>query len=214
MSRFVKQVLDFLLSAVFILVLSPLLACLALAVWLSLGRPILFRDVRAGYKGRPFTLLKYRTMSTSRDVRGQLFPDEKRLTKFGQFLRRFSLDELPQLWNVCKGEMSLVGPRPLFLKYLERYTRKQACRLDVKPGITGWAQVNGRNALSWEDRFRLDVWYVDHWSLGLDARIIFRTILKAFGGEGISQTGHATMPEFLGGPEQIGQNEENVCLRS
>lgn len=214
MRRFVKRGLDFLLASIFLLVLAPLLACLAVAVGLSMGSPVLFRDGRTGYKGRPFTLLKYRTMKATRDSEGRLLPDEQRLTKFGQRLRRYSLDEIPQLWNVCKGEMSLVGPRPLFMRYLERYTPEQARRHDVKPGITGWAQVNGRNALGWEDRFQMDVWYVDHWSLGLDARIILKTILKVLRGEGISQRGHATMPEFLGSPRQNGQHEENVCLRS
>jgi sugar transferase EpsL len=214
MSRFVKEILDFLMATVFLLLLTPLLACLTLAVWLSMGTPVVFRDVRSGYKGRPFTLVKFRTMNSLRDGHGQLLPDEQRLTNIGRLLRRFSLDEIPQLWNVCSGDMSLVGPRPLFVRYLERYTPEQARRFEVKPGITGWAQVNGRNALSWEDRFRMDVWYVDHWSLSLDARIIFTTILKVLRGEGISQSGHATMPEFLGSPQRNGQHEENVCVRS
>jgi sugar transferase EpsL len=213
MTRFVKQALDFVMATVLLLLLLPLLAGLALAVWLSLGWPVLFRDVRAGYKCRPFTLLKYRTMNSLRDAHGQLLPDEQRLTKFGGFLRRFSLDEIPQFWNVCKGDMSFVGPRPLFMKYRERYTPEQARRHQVKPGITGWAQVNGRNALNWDDRFRMDVWYVDHWSLSLDARIIFRTIVKVLRGEGISQSGHATMPEFPGNPQSNGQHEENICVR-
>jgi sugar transferase EpsL len=198
MSRFVKQFFDSLVSTTALLLFAPLLACLAVAVRLSLGSPVLFRHVRPGYKGRPFMLLKYRTMDSTCDAQGCLLPDEQRLTRFGQLLRRFSLDEIPQLWNVWKGEMSLVGPRPLLMEYLPRYTPEQARRHDVKPGITGWAQVNGRNALSWEERFRLDVWYVNHWSLSLDAKIILQTIRKVFLGEGISQSGHATMPEFLG----------------
>jgi sugar transferase EpsL len=214
MSRLIKQAIDFLSAAALLLFLSPLLACLGVAVWLSMGTPVLFGDVRAGYKGKPFMLVKYRTMNSLCDAHGQLLPDEQRLTRLGRVLRRFSLDEIPQFWNVCKGEMSLVGPRPLFVRYLERYAPEQARRHDVKPGITGWAQINGRNALNWEDRFRMDVWYVDHGSLGLDARIIFSTILKVLRGEGISQTGHATMPEFRGSPQQNGQHEENVCLRS
>jgi sugar transferase EpsL len=214
MSRFIKQAFDFLIAALLLVLLAPVLAGLAMAVWVSMGSPVLFRDLRAGYKGRAFTLVKYRTMNSLCDAHGQLLPDERRLTRFGEFLRRFSLDEIPQFWNVCKGEMSLVGPRPLFMRYLERYTPEQARRHEVKPGITGWAQVNGRNELQWEDRFRMDVWYVDHWSLGLDARIIGRTILKVLRGEGISQSGHATMPEFPGSSLQNGQHEENVCLRS
>ncbi len=198
MSRLVKQSLDFLVATVALLLLAPLLACLALAVRLGMGSPVLFRDVRPGYKGKPFVLLKFRTMDLTRDSRGHLLPDEQRLTKLGQFLRHFSLDEIPQLWNVWNGEMSLVGPRPLLMEYLGRYTPEQARRHDVKPGMTGWAQVNGRNALSWEERFRLDVWYVDHWSLGLDIRIILRTIRKVLLREGVSQSGHATMPKFLG----------------
>jgi sugar transferase EpsL len=198
MSRLVKRCFDFLFATVVLLLLTPVLVCLALAVRLRTGSPVLFRHLRPGLKGKPFMLIKFRTMNSACDGQGRFLPDARRLTKFGLFLRRFSLDELPQLWNVWKGEMSLVGPRPLLMEYLERYTPEQARRHEVKPGITGWAQINGRNALSWEDRFRLDVWYVEHWSLGLDARIILQTVRKVLLREGISQSGHATMPEFLG----------------
>jgi sugar transferase EpsL len=197
-SRLIKRCLDFGAASLALLLLTPVLACLGAAVRLTMGSPVLFRQIRAGYKGRPFTLLKYRTMNAIRDTHGRLLPDSQRLTRFGQLLRRFSLDEIPQLWNVWKGEMSLVGPRPLLLEYLERYTPEQARRHDTKPGITGWAQVNGRNTLSWEERFRLDVWYADHWSLSLDFWIILKTIRKVLLREGISQSGYATMPEFLG----------------
>jgi len=190
--------MDILVAAMVLLLLAPLLACVALLVRLQMDSPVFFRQFRPGYRGKPFTLLKFRTMNSARDGQGRLLPDEERLTKLGALLRRYSLDELPQLWNVLKGEMSLVGPRPLLMQYLERYTPEQARRHDVKPGLTGWAQVNGRNALSWEEKFRLDVWYVDHWSLGLDARILAMTIRKIVLREGIAQSGHATTPEFTG----------------
>jgi sugar transferase EpsL len=198
MSRLVKRCFDFLVATVALLLLAPLLACLAVVVRLNMGSPILFRQLRPGLKGKPFMLLKFRTMSSARGSQGHLLPDEQRLTSFGQFLRRFSLDELPQLWNVWLGEMSLVGPRPLLMEYLGRYSPEQARRHDVRPGITGWAQVNGRNALNWEDRFRLDIWYVDHWSLGLDAKIIWKTVGKILHRDGISQPGYATAEEFVG----------------
>jgi lipopolysaccharide/colanic/teichoic acid biosynthesis glycosyltransferase len=174
------------------------MATIALSIWLSMGPLVLFRQKRAGYKGCIFTLLKFRTMQEMRDTERQLLPDKDRLTKVGILLRRFSLDELPQFWNVWKGEMSLVGPRPLLVDYLPRYSPEQARRHEVKPGVTGWAQVNGRNALSWDERFELDVWYVDNRSLGLDTRILWKTIRKVFQREGISLDGHATMPEFTG----------------
>jgi lipopolysaccharide/colanic/teichoic acid biosynthesis glycosyltransferase/glycosyltransferase involved in cell wall biosynthesis len=197
-SRVIKRVFDVVVSTLTLLLLMPLLACLAVAVRLTMGGPVLFRQIRPGYRAKPFTLLKLRTMTSACDSRGNPLSDEKRLTRLGRMLRRFSLDEIPQLWNVWKGEMSLVGPRPLLMHYLGRYSAEQARRHDVTPGITGWAQVHGRNALSWEERFRLDVWYVDHWSLGLDARIILKTFRKVLQREGISQSGHATMPEFQG----------------
>ncbi len=163
-----------------------------------MGRPIFFKQARPGLYGKPFVLYKFRTMLDLRDQTGKMLPDERRLTSFGRWLRSTSLDELPVLFNVLKGDMSLVGPRPLLMEYLDRYTTEQARRHEVKPGITGWAQINGRNAISWEEKFALDVWYVDNWSLLLDFRIIFLTILKVLKHEGISADGHVTMPEFKG----------------
>jgi lipopolysaccharide/colanic/teichoic acid biosynthesis glycosyltransferase len=196
--RWGKRSLDLLALLAVSPVVLPVVIVVALLVRLQMGRPVFFRQVRPGYKTKPFTLLKFRTMNVARDDQGRLLPDEKRLTKFGRLLRRCSVDELPQLWNVLKGEMSLVGPRPLLMQYLDRYTLEQARRHEVKPGVTGWAQVNGRNALGWEERFQLDVWYVDHRSFSLDLKIIARTLAKVFLREGISQSGHATMPEFIG----------------
>ena len=169
---------------------------IALAIRITMGSPVIFRQVRPGLHGRPFVIYKFRTMLDLRDEKGNLLPDEKRLTRLGKFLRRFSLDELPELWNVVKGDMSLVGPRPLLMEYLPLYTPEQARRHEVKPGLTGWAQINGRNALSWEEKFKLDVWYVDNLSFWLDMKIIFLTIWKVLKGEGISAPGHATMPKF------------------
>jgi|SRR5271168_3026942 len=206
MSLLVKRASDLLLASVVSLVLAPLIGIVALAVWCTMGAPVLFRQIRPGYNAKPFELLKFRTMADSRDAGGRFLPDHQRLAAPGRLLRRFSLDELPQLWNVLKGEMSLVGPRPLFVQYLERYSPEQMRRHDMKPGITGWAQVNGRNAVSWEERFRLDVWYVDHWSLGLDCRIFLKTILNVLLQQGISHDGHVTMPEFMG---KIGPAREN-----
>ena len=171
---------------------------IALLVRLKLGSPVLFRQVRPGHHGKPFVLYKFRTMSDDRDENGNLLPDAARLTSLGRFLRSTSVDELPALFNVLKGDMSIVGPRPLLMQYLDRYTPEQARRHEVKPGITGWAQVNGRNAISWEEKFRLDVWYVDNWSLALDLRIILMTVLKVVRREGISAKDDATMPEFMG----------------
>lgn len=178
--------------------LSPVLLIIALLVRFKHGSPILFRQQRPGLDGKPFTLYKFRTMTDARDAEGNLLPDAERLTSFGRFLRRTSLDELPELINVLKGDMSLVGPRPLLMRYLELYTPEQARRHEVRPGITGWAQINGRNAVSWEEKFRLDVWYVDNVSLWLDLKILFLTAWKVLKKEGISQDGHATMPEFTG----------------
>jgi len=193
-----KRVFDLALALPALLLLAPLLLVIALLVRLKLGAPVLFRQPRSGLHGKPFTLYKFRTMTGVRDAEGNLLPDAERLTPFGRFLRRTSLDELPELWNVLRGEMSLVGPRPLLMQYLDRYTPEQARRHEVRPGITGWAQVNGRNALSWEEKFALDVWYVDHHSLWLDLRILALTVLKVLSREGISQPGQATMEEFLG----------------
>lgn len=198
-----KRFFDVIVAALGLVLFSPLLVILALLVWAFQGRPILFRQVRPGYKGRPFTIYKFRTMTDRRDADGNLLPDAERLTPFGRFLRSTSLDDLPQLINVLRGEMSLVGPRPLLMQYLERYSPEQMRRHDVVPGITGWAQVNGRNALSWEEKFRLDVWYVDHWSFWLDMKILLLTLWKVLKREGISQPGHVTMEEFKGNKNHV-----------
>ncbi len=184
------------------------LGAASLSVWLALGRPILFRQQRPGRHGRIFQLLKFRTMTDARDAQGKLFPDAQRLTPFGRWLRSTSLDELPELVNVLKGEMSLVGPRPLLVQYLPRYTPEQARRHEVPPGLTGWAQVNGRNALSWDEKFRLDVWYVDHRSVWLDLRILALTAWKVLRRDGINAAGEATMPEFMGSERPLSEAEE------
>jgi sugar transferase EpsL len=202
-----KRALDLAMTLPGLLVLSPFLGLIGLAVWIAHGRPILFRQVRPGYHGRPFTLLKFRTMRSQRSAQGEMLPDEDRLTSLGSLLRSFSLDELPELWNVLRGDMSLVGPRPLLMRYLDRYTPEQARRHDVVPGITGWAQVHGRNAVSWEDKFELDVWYVDHLSLALDLRILLLTAWKVITREGISQPGRATAEEFMGAPGASEQDQ-------
>lgn len=181
-----------------LIVTAPLGLAVAIAIRCSLGSPVLFRQVRPGLGGRPFTLMKFRTMRDTQDENGVLLQDDQRLTPLGRLLRTLSIDELPQLWNVLRGEMSLVGPRPLLTQYLDRYTPKQARRHEVLPGITGWAQVNGRNAISWEQKFALDVWYVDHWSIPLDLTILLKSIAEVLRREGINPRGHATMPEFLG----------------
>lgn len=193
-----KRLLDLILACIGLLILSPALLLIVFLVFIYHGRPILFRQRRGGYRGNPFEVYKFRTMIEKRDRQGNLLPDEQRLTQLGRFLRSTSLDELPEFINVLKGEMSLVGPRPLFYHYKERYSPEQARRHDVLPGITGWAQINGRNALTWEDKFRLDIWYVDHWSLWLDLKILALTLWKVLSREGISQPGHATAEEFLG----------------
>jgi lipopolysaccharide/colanic/teichoic acid biosynthesis glycosyltransferase len=193
-----KRTLDALVASAGLVVLAPLLGLTALAVRLSIGSPVLFRQTRPGLHGRPFTLLKFRTMRDAQDSHGNPLPDEARLTHLGAFLRSTSLDELPELWNVLRGEMSLVGPRPLLMEYLPLYTPEQARRHEVRPGITGWAQVNGRNAISWEEKFRLDVWYVDHRTLRLDLKILLLTLKQVFRREGISQQGHVTMERFRG----------------
>jgi len=198
MARFLKRLIDVLTSTLLLILLSPLLLALALLVRLKLGRPVLFTQERPGRHGELFKLHKFRTMRDLYDNTGSPLPDQERLTHFGRWLRASSLDELPELFNVLKGEMSLVGPRPLLTAYLARYTPEQARRHEVLPGITGWAQVNGRNALTWEEKFRLDVWYVDHQSLWLDIRILLMTLWKAVKREGISAPGSATAPEFMG----------------
>lgn len=194
----VKRILDFSVASLMLIVLSPLLLIIAWRIRRTMRVSPLFRQMRPGLSGKPFDMLKFRTMTDDRDQDGRLLPDEQRLTSFGRFLRSTSLDELPELWNVVKGDMSLVGPRPLLMQYLPRYSPQQARRHEVRPGITGWAQINGRNAISWEQKFALDVWYVDHWSLMLDLRILFLTVWKTIRREGISAADHATMPEFMG----------------
>ena len=193
-----KRALDLALLLVALPVIAPLLAVVAVWVRLKLGSPVLFRQQRPGLHGRPFTIFKFRTMTAARDARGSLLPDAQRLTPLGRFLRAASLDELPEFFNVLRGEMSVVGPRPLLIQYLDRYTPEQARRHEVLPGITGWAQVNGRNTLTWEEKFELDVWYVDHQSLQLDCKIILLTLFKIVKREGISHPGQATMQEFMG----------------
>ncbi len=202
MNLFFKRFLDLLGSFILLVILLPVLLVIFLLVWLFLGWPVIFSQERPGLHSRLFRLYKFRTMRDLRDEQGNLLPDEQRLTRFGRFLRSSSLDELPEFFNVLKGEMSLVGPRPLLVQYLERYTPEQARRHEVLPGITGWAQVNGRNALSWEEKFALDVWYVDHRSFWLDIRILFMTLAKVFKREGISAAGSATAPEFMGTKEK------------
>jgi sugar transferase EpsL len=193
-----KRVFDILIASILLILLLLPLFVLAAVIRFKLGAPILFSQIRPGLNGRPFKLYKFRTMTNALDADGKLLTDEDRLTPFGQLLRRTSLDELPELWNVLRGDMSLVGPRPLLMEYLPLYTQEQSRRHAVRPGITGWAQVNGRNLLSWDERFILDVWYVDHHSILLDIKILFITSKKVLKREGISAKGEATMPKFKG----------------
>lgn len=193
-----KRALDLSLSATALVLLSPVLACLALMVRRRLGSQVLFSQVRPGLHGKPFRMYKFRTMTDARDATGNLLPDSERLTDFGKWLRASSLDELPELINVLRGEMSLVGPRPLLMEYLPLYSPEQARRHDARPGITGWAQINGRNAISWEQKFALDTWYVEHESVWLDIRILALTVWRVLRREGISAAGEATMPKFTG----------------
>lgn len=202
-----KKVFDRTLSPLILIALSPLMAGIALLLWATMGRPVLFRQKRAGFNGRTFQIIKFRTMMNKLDARGRELPDEMRLTAVGRFLRATSLDELPELYNVFRGEMSLVGPRPLLARYVERYSAEQARRHDAMPGITGWAQINGRNDLTWEEKFALDVWYVDHASVWLDLKIILKTAVVVFGGKGVSAPGHATMPRF---DEQAARQRDNA----
>jgi sugar transferase EpsL len=208
----VKRLFDLVVSLIGLLLCAPLMIVIAIVIRVTMGYPIFLRQQRPGLHGRPFTLYKFRTMTDARDAQGNLLPDASRLTSFGCFLRQTSLDELPELFNVLKGDMSLVGPRPLLMQYLDRYTSEQMRRHEAKPGITGWAQVNGRNAITWEQKFALDVWYVEHWSLWLDLRIIALTVWKILKREGISRPGQATAEEFLGCVQQQGQ--VNVISRS
>lgn len=194
----IKRLMDIVSSLSGLLLLGPAILLLALLVRVKLGSPVLFRQVRPGIDGKAFEMAKFRTMTDARDAQGELLPDEDRLTGFGQFLRSSSLDELPELWNVLKGDMSLVGPRPLLMEYLPLYSRRQARRHEVRPGVTGWAQINGRNALSWEEKFELDVWYVENRTLWLDIKIIFLTVWKVVKRDDISQDGEATMTRFTG----------------
>jgi len=193
-----KRVFDIIVSGILLVLLAPVLAVLALLVRWQLGSPVLFRQTRPGKDAKPFEMLKFRTMRDVRDRHGRPLPDAERLTPFGRFLRATSLDELPELWNVLKGDMSLVGPRPLLVEYLPLYSAEQARRHEVRPGITGWAQVNGRNALSWEDKFRLDIWYIDNRSFRLDMKIIALTVARVLSRSGIAADGEATMPRFTG----------------
>lgn len=193
-----KRAFDVVVSAAALIVLSPMLLIISVLVAAERRGPVLFRQKRPGFKSTPFLTVKFRTMIEKRDDHGRLLPDEVRITRLGAFLRRTSLDELPQFWNVLRGEMSLVGPRPLLMQYLDRYTPEQARRHLMPPGITGWTQVNGRNDLSWERKLALDVWYVDHWSLRLDLKILCLTLWKVIKGEGICAAGSASMPEFMG----------------
>ena len=198
-----KRLFDLIAAIAGLLLILPLMLLLVLMVRYKLGSPVLFRQIRPGQHGRPFNMIKFRSMTDARDAEGNLLPDADRLPPFGRFLRSSSLDELPELINVLKGDMSLVGPRPLLMQYLDRYTPEQARRHEVKPGITGWAQVNGRNAISWEEKFQLDVWYVNNRSLLLDLKILWMTLKKVFIREGISQDGQATMEEFKGTEKQF-----------
>ena len=194
-----KRWFDLILTLPALALLSPLIAGLAVLVRTRLGASVLFRQQRPGLNGRPFTILKFRSMTDAHDAQGNLLPDAERLPPLGRFLRSTSLDELPELWNVLRGDMSLVGPRPLLMQYLDRYTPEQARRHEVRPGITGWAQVNGRNALTWDEKFAHDLWYVDHWSLALDAKILLKTVAVVLGRQGIDGGGaEVSAPEFMG----------------
>lgn len=198
-----KRIFDLLLTIPGFLLVSPILGLVALLLLISEGRPVFFRQPRGGLHGKVFYIFKFRTMHEAYDAEGNLLPDEQRISRLGKFLRATSLDELPELLNVLRGEMSLVGPRPLMARYLERYTPHQMRRHEMLPGITGWAQINGRNTLTWEERFDLDVWYVDHWSFGLDLKILAGTLTKVIRREGISEPGQATMTEFMGTKQQL-----------
>jgi len=194
----IKRAFDIVAAGCALLMLAPVIVFVAWQISRKMGSPVLFRQVRPGLNGKPFEMIKFRTMKDAMDASGNPLPDSERLTPFGQFLRSSSLDELPELWNVLKGDMSLVGPRPLLMEYLPLYSPEQARRHEVRPGVTGWAQVNGRNTLSWEDKFKLDVWYVDNRSLWLDVKVLFLTVKKVLVRDGISAEGEATMSKFTG----------------
>ena len=200
--HFGKRAMDLSLAVPALVVLAPVGVAIGVVAQRRLGRPVLFRQERPGLGDRPFELIKFRTMTDERDADGEPLPDEERLTRFGELLRKTSLDELPTLWNVVRGDMSLVGPRPLLMRYLDRYTPEQRRRHDVRPGVTGWAQINGRNALDWNEKFDLDLWYVENVSLRTDLTILFRTVAQVLGQSGISAEGHATMPEFMGSGDE------------
>lgn len=197
----IKRSFDMLTSAIAFVVLLPIFTLVALLIRSKLGSPVFFRQIRPGKDGKPFQMVKFRTMLDATDKRGNSLPDDQRMTPFGTFLRSTSLDELPELWNVLKGDMSLIGPRPLLMEYLPLYSEEQYRRHEVRPGVTGWAQVNGRNAISWEDKFKLDVWYVDNRSFWLDLKILFLTVKKVLVRDGISGDGEATMSKFTGNNE-------------
>ncbi|EMP55935.1 undecaprenyl-phosphate galactose phosphotransferase [Marinobacter santoriniensis NKSG1] len=198
----IKRVFDVVLSSLALLLLAPVLLVVAFLIRWNLGSPVFFRQVRPGLGGEPFDMVKFRTMRDATDSKGSPLPDEERMTQFGSFLRTTSLDELPELWNVLKGDMSLVGPRPLLLEYLPLYSKEQFRRHEVRPGVSGWAQVNGRNAISWEDKFKLDVWYVDNQSFALDLKILYLTLKKVLARDGISGEGEATMSKFTGNKDR------------
>jgi lipopolysaccharide/colanic/teichoic acid biosynthesis glycosyltransferase len=197
-----KRLFDIVVTSIILLVFSPVFVFLAILIKIKLGSPVLFCQTRPGLNGTPFKIFKFRTMRDVADSDGKLLSDKSRLTPFGQMLRATSLDEQPELWNVLKGEMSLVGPRPLLMEYLPLYNKEQNCRHEVRPGITGWAQINGRNAISWEEKFKLDIWYVENQSFWLDLKILFKTASKVFIREGISAEGDVTMPRFTGSPKK------------
>ncbi|MEH7076827.1 sugar transferase [Neobacillus drentensis] len=199
-----KRLFDFTVSLILFVCLSPIFICIAILVKIKFGSPIIFKQVRPGLYGKPFSLYKFRTMTDEKDEKGQLLPDYIRLTSFGRFLRKYSLDEYPQLWNVIKGDLSLVGPRPLLVEYLSLYTKEQSLRHNVRPGITGWAQVNGRNAISWEEKFKFDIWYVKNQSFFLDIKILFFTAYKVIISDGINQPGNATVESFKGSNSTVG----------
>lgn len=204
-----KRLIDIVVAAMCLAILCPLLAGVALTVRLQMGRPVFFRQVRPGLGGRPFEMIKFRTMQNDLCRDGKVLADIDRLSSFGRILRSTSIDELPGLWNVLKGDMSLVGPRPLLIEYLPLYTSEQARRHEVRPGVTGWAQVNGRNAISWDEKFTMDVWYVDNRSIWLDLKILFLTAFKVLNRDGISSAGSATTEKFQGSREMISQKERN-----
>lgn len=205
--KYIKRILDIISSLLAIIILSPLLAVIAVLVKTKLGSPVLFKQERPGKDEKIFTLMKFRTMTDERDENGELLPDEVRLTKFGKFLRSTSIDELPELFNILKGDMSVIGPRPLLVEYIPRYNEHQHRRHEVRPGLSGWAQVNGRNSISWEEKFDLDVEYVDNYSFAMDVKILFMTVLNVLKKEGISSETSATMEVFMGTP---GREESNV----